>query len=661
MTIPATSIRAHLRRAGVASAVAICALTIGAVTAHAQAPLGWSTAVHSDSLGGVKGITAISCPSASLCVAVDGNGNVLYSNSPATGAWSTPVLVDPGTHSFTAISCPLTTLCFATDNHGSVYWSMAPTSGVASAWTQESINDGTTQLNGISCPSSALCVAVDNVGDILTSTTPQSGGSGSWAKTPVDVTPVTAITSVACPTTSLCVAADHAGNALVPATPTSSTWPAVQLTGNSPVLALSCNSSAECVLAAQDGTVYDTANIAAPAVTWSWTDIDNGNQLTAASCTSVGDCVIAGSDGKVLESDNVTSGLPVWTATPIDPGHAPTAVSCLSAGLCVAADSSGYTVAATLAAPVVVTGAGTASSQTTATLTATVNPTDATLADCHFDYGATAAYGSSVPCTVVPSATGGAQAVTATISGLSASTTYHFRIAASSGVATADGADASFTTQAPLKATLSISGTPAVGNTLTCKATVTTTAAETVSYQWTRDTVAIVGATATTYVIVAADETHHLACEVTVSGDGGSATSISGYDGVPAQSGATVTESVVGTAKRGAVSVSAPVTCSRQSTAGCTITLVLVGVSTAHHGSTKVAVGSASAKLAAGATKTLSVTLNAAGRKLLRKQHTLSVTLTVSGTLIGTLKATLQTDKLTFAQKGKRIAAHRTR
>jgi len=660
MTMGTTRIRAHLRHAGVASAVALCALTIGAVAAHAQAPLGWSAAVQSDSSVGAKGITAISCPSASLCVAVDdngggNNGDVLYSTSPATGAWSAPVQIDSG-HAFTAISCPLTTLCFATDNHGSVYSSTAPTSGV---WTAEAIGDGTTQLNGISCPSSALCVAVDNVGDVLTSTTP--GNGSSWLKTPVDVSPVHAITSVSCPTTSLCVAADNFGDALVPATPTSSTWPAVQLTGDVPVLALSCTSSAECVLAAQDGTVYDTANIAAPAVTWSWTDIDGGTSLTAASCTSVGDCVVTDSSGNALESDNVTSGQPVWTPTAIDSGHPLTAISCLSAGLCVATDNRGYTAEATLAAPVVVTGAGTASSQTTATLAATVNPTDATLADCHFDYGPTTAYGSSVPCTVVPSATGGAQAVTATISGLSASTTYHFRIAASSGVATGDGADASFTTQAPLKAAVSISGTPAVGNTLTCKATVTTTAAETVTYQWTRDTVAIAGATAPTYLVAVADETHHLACAVTVSGDGGSATSTSGYDGVPAQSGGTVSESVVGTAKRGAVSVSVPVTCSRQSTGGCTITLALAGIKTAHHQSQKVAVGSASAKLAAGATKTLSVTLNAAGTKLLRKQHTLSVTLTVSGTLIGTLKATLQTDKLTFAQKGKRIAAHRTR
>jgi hypothetical protein len=658
MTMGTTSIGARARRAGLVFAAAICAVTIGVSAAHAQAPLGWSSAVQADSSGGAKGITAISCPSVSLCVAVDGNGNALYSTSPAAGTWSTPVLIDSG-HSFTAISCPSTTLCFATDNHGSVYSSTAPAS--TAAWTPEAIGDGTTQLNGIACPSTTLCVVVDNVGDVLTSATPGTPGSPSWTKTPVDVSPVHPITAISCPTTSLCVAADNFGDALVPATPTSSSWPGIQLTGDVPVLALSCNSSAACLLAASDGTVYDTANISASSVTWSWTDIDNGNPLTAASCSDVGDCVVADGTGAVLESDNAASGQPLWTQTTIDSGHPLTGVSCLSAGLCVATDNRGYTMSATLAAPVVATGAGTVSSQTTATLAASVNPNDATLADCHFDYGPTSAYGSSVPCTVVPSATGGAQAVTASLVGLNASTSYHFRIVASSGVATADGADAGFTTPAPLKASPSISGTPALGSTLTCKANVTTTGAETISYQWTRDTVAIAAATSTTYVIVAADETHHLACQVTVAGDGGAATAISGYDGVPSQSGATVSESVVGTDKRGATSVSAPVTCSRQATGGCAITLALVGVKTAHHQSQKVAVGTATFKLAAGAKKTLSVSLNAAGRKLLKKQHTLAVTLTVSGTLIGTLKATLQTDKLTFTQKGKRIAAHRAR
>jgi hypothetical protein len=653
-----TSIRRLARRFGCAFAAAICACAIAAAAASAQEPLGWSGAVQSDSSAGSKGITAVTCPSVSLCVAVDGNGNVLYSTSPASGTWSTPVLMDSG-HAFTGISCPSSTLCFATDNHGDVYASTAP--ATSAAWTPEAINDGTTQLNGIACPSTTLCVAVDNVGDVLTSTTPATPGSPSWTKTPVDVSPVHPITAISCPTTSLCVATDNFGDALVPASPTSSSWPLIQLTGDVPLLALSCNSSAACVLAANDGTVYTTANIIGSPVTWSWTDIDFGNSLTAISCTAAGACVVGDAVGAVLESDDAESGAPAWNTTTIDSGHALDGISCLSAGLCVAADNRGYTVSATLAAPVVATGAGTATSQTTATLAATVNPNDATLADCHFDFGTTAAYGSSVPCTVVPGATGGAQSVSAQLSGLAASTTYHFRIVASSGVATSDGADGAFATPAPIKASPSISGIPAVGSTLTCKANVTTTAAETVGYQWTRDTVAIPGATSTTYVIVAADQTHHIGCTVTVAGDGGATTAISGFDGVPAQSGAKISESFVGTDRPAATAVSAPVTCSSQALGGCTITLALVGIKTAHHQNVKVAVGRLTAKLATGATRTLTVSLNATGRALLKKQHTLAATLTVSGTVIGTLKATLQTDRLTFTQKGRRVATHHAR
>jgi hypothetical protein len=651
-----TSIRRPARRLGFVFVAVTCAGAIAAGAAGAQAPLGWSGAVQADSSAGAKGITAVSCPSVSLCVAVDDNGNVLYSTSPATGSWSTPVLMDSG-HAFTGISCPSSTLCFATDNHGDVYASTAP--ATSAAWTPEAINDGTTQLNGIACPSTTLCVAVDNVGDVLTSTTPGTPGSPSWTKTPVDVSPVHPITAISCPTTSLCVATDNFGDALVPASPTSTSWPRIQLTGDVALLALSCTSSAACVLAASDGTVYTTANISGSPVTWSWTDIDGGNSLTAVSCTDVGACVVGDGIGAVLESDDAQSGTPAWNYTAIDSVHALDGVSCLSAGLCVAVDNRGYSVSATLAAPVVATGAATASSQTTATLAATVNPNDATLADCHFDFGTTAAYGSSVPCTVVPGATGGAQSVSAQLSGLSASTTYHFRIVASSGVATSDGADASFVTPAPIKASPSISGIPAVGSTLTCKANVTTTAAETVGYQWTRDTVAIPAATSTTYVIVAADETHHIGCTVTVAGDGGSTTAISGFDGVPAESGAKISESFVGTDRAAATAVSAPVTCSSQAIDGCTITLALVAIKTVHHQSVKVAVGRITAKLAAGATRTLKVALNATGRALLKKQHTLAATLTVSGTVIGTLKATLQTDRLTFTQRGRRNATHR--
>jgi hypothetical protein len=255
--------------------------------------------------------------------------------------------------------------------------------------------------------------------------------------------------------------------------------------------------------------------------------------------------------------------------------------------------------------------------------------------------------------------------VTATISGLTAGTTYHFRIDAATAVAAADGADASFVTPVPIKPNPSLSGTPAVGTTLTCKPNVTLTGSEVAAYQWLNDTVPITSANAATYVVQTTDATHHLSCAVTISGDGGSASATSGFDSVPAVGGNKVTESVAGTAKDSSGTVKVPVTCSPQAAVRCTFTLTLTTIETVKHNRKPVTIGSSKATLGLGATKTLSVSLSAAGRTLLAKKHTLPITFTVNGTLIGTLVAPLQTDKYTFStskakKKHKKAARHAT-
>ena len=53
-------------------------------------------------------------------------------------------------------------------------------------------------------------------------------------------------------------------------------------------------------------------------------------------------------------------------------------------------------------APTVVTEPASAITQTSATLNATVNPNDETVSDCHFEYGTTMSYGTSVPCASLP-------------------------------------------------------------------------------------------------------------------------------------------------------------------------------------------------------------------------------------------------------------------
>ncbi|MDX6618330.1 MAG: hypothetical protein QOK36_716, partial [Gaiellales bacterium] len=66
--------------------------------------------------------------------------------------------------------------------------------------------------------------------------------------------------------------------------------------------------------------------------------------------------------------------------------------------------------------------------------------------DCHFDYGTSASYGSSAPCSQAPGSSAGPVAVSALLSGLTANTTYHFRIVASNEHGTRFGADRAFAT-----------------------------------------------------------------------------------------------------------------------------------------------------------------------------------------------------------------------
>ncbi|HWX96169.1 MAG TPA: alkaline phosphatase family protein [Solirubrobacteraceae bacterium] len=97
-------------------------------------------------------------------------------------------------------------------------------------------------------------------------------------------------------------------------------------------------------------------------------------------------------------------------------------------------------------APVVQTGSASALKQTAATLNATVNPNGGSVSDCHFDYGTSEAYGSSVPCSSLPGGGTSPVAVSASVTGLSPNTTYHFRIVATNPGGTSMDGDRTFKT-----------------------------------------------------------------------------------------------------------------------------------------------------------------------------------------------------------------------
>src|ERR1019366_2798347 len=81
-------------------------------------------------------------------------------------------------------------------------------------------------------------------------------------------------------------------------------------------------------------------------------------------------------------------------------------------------------------APTVETKPASATTQTTATLNATVNPNGGNVTTCEFEYGTTTAYGKTAPCAALPGAGTSAVAVSGAVTGLTANTTYHFRITA---------------------------------------------------------------------------------------------------------------------------------------------------------------------------------------------------------------------------------------
>jgi Subtilase family/NHL repeat len=97
--------------------------------------------------------------------------------------------------------------------------------------------------------------------------------------------------------------------------------------------------------------------------------------------------------------------------------------------------------------PTLETKPASAITRTSATLNATVNPNGGTLSVCTFEYGETTSYGKTASCSSLPEPGESPVAVSAPITGLTAGTTYHFRIVATNAGGENKGSDETFQTQ----------------------------------------------------------------------------------------------------------------------------------------------------------------------------------------------------------------------
>ncbi|MGO9957144.1 MAG: hypothetical protein ACLP50_14455 [Solirubrobacteraceae bacterium] len=195
-------------------AVAAALLVLATVTAAlaVAGPLRWSAPLTLDAqppFGSFTAIDSVSCPSVSLCVAVDHGGSVLVSRSPTggPGRWTVLRDVDPAID-LVGVSCPTVRLCVAVDAAGAVAISTDPAAG-ASAWRVHRRVDPVSSMRAAACPSTHLCVAIDGRGGVLRSTDP-AGTAGSWRRLQI-VPGREPLASLSCPTATRCVAVGPAG------------------------------------------------------------------------------------------------------------------------------------------------------------------------------------------------------------------------------------------------------------------------------------------------------------------------------------------------------------------------------------------------------------------------------------------------------------------
>jgi hypothetical protein len=96
--------------------------------------------------------------------------------------------------------------------------------------------------------------------------------------------------------------------------------------------------------------------------------------------------------------------------------------------------------------PLVSTGSAAEITTSTATPSASVNPGGEEFSECKFEYGTTTAYGTTKACSPASGSGEAVVHVSASITGLSSDTTYHFRAIATNKHGVQQGADQTFTT-----------------------------------------------------------------------------------------------------------------------------------------------------------------------------------------------------------------------
>ena len=264
----------------------------------------------------------MSCPTASFCAVVTGDGDAVTYNGQS---WSSRSLFGSGV---TDVSCASSTFCVAPDGHTVLSFN-------GSQWQTSATVDPTAYLRQVSCPSTTFCAATDSTGDAYL-----YDGTG-WSG-PMSVDPSVDMDALSGSSPTFCLALDDDDNAV---TYNGSIWSsptAVDPADNGADYdTVSCPTSQFCAAVSVFGNVvtYDGAGWSAP------TDIDldvgdAGLDLDGVSCsTALGACLAVDQNGRAFTFDGSS-----WSAPrSFDPiVGSLNDVACASSSFCLAVDTFGH-------------------------------------------------------------------------------------------------------------------------------------------------------------------------------------------------------------------------------------------------------------------------------------------------------------------------------
>ena len=294
----------------------LCALMASLAVGAFSVPLGvtpagattsqWQTTASFPPLANLR---AVSCaPSASTsttCIAVGDDQNNVPSivTSDDGGSNWTNAKIPTGVIGLSAVACPTNSVCFAGGNPG-----ILDSKDGGRTW---SVDDSGFLTFGLSCISATECTAVGGSSTILKTT------DGTTWSPQVPPSGLNSLASVSCTSSTVCVAVGvDAGSPAAVATQNGANWTVLSAISAHALKSVSCTGPTNCVAVGTTNSgvagSFSTVNLT------SWTtptSIPLGVSLNAVSCTNTVTCIAVGTDHSGTPYGIVTNNNgQTWTA-----------------------------------------------------------------------------------------------------------------------------------------------------------------------------------------------------------------------------------------------------------------------------------------------------------------------------------------------------------